>query len=169
MNKVSYGGHTYEQAGLSFGDLLTFGSIITPRLAGLASTAGAIVSDKAVVSSEVYSFYQTIERVFSPSEWETLIKLFVFNEGNMLVIDGESKTTDEVEEHFRGDLLRLYYVAVRLAVCNLGESETFMNSLTGYVKNIADSLTEVVKGKLGAVEKSLSVASEKSSVKSKKQ
>ena len=148
MNKVSYGGHTYEQAGLSFGDLLTFGNIITPRLAGLAGTIGAIVGDKAVVSSEVYSFYQTIERIFSPEEWETLIKLFVFNEENLLIIDGEAKTTDEIEEHFRGDLLRLYYVAVRLAVCNMGESEAFMSNLTGYVKNIADSLTEVVKDKL---------------------
>lgn len=165
MNKVSYGGHTYEQAGLSFGDLLTFGNIITPRLAGLSATAGAIVSDKAVVSSEVYSFYQTIERVFSPSEWETLIKLFVFNEENLLIIDGEAKTTDEIEEHFRGDLLRLYYVAVKLAICNLGESKTFMSNLEGYVKNIADSLTQVVKGKLDTMEKSLSVAKEKSSVK----
>lgn len=165
MNKVVYGGHTYEQAGLSFGDLLTFGNIITPRLAGLAGTAGAIVSDKAVVSSEVYSFYQTIERIFSPSEWETLIKLFVFNPENLLMIDGEGKTTDEIEEHFKGDLLRLYYVAVRLAICNLGESEAFMNSLEGYVKNIADSLTKVVKGKLDTMEKSLSVVKEKSSVK----
>ena len=165
MNKVSYGGHTYEQAGLSFGDLLTFGNIITPRLAGLAGTAGAIVSDKAVVSSEVYSFYQTIERIFSPEEWGTLIKLFVFNPENLLIIDGEGKTTDQIEEHFRGDLLRLYYVAVRLALCNLGESETFMNSLEGYVKNIADSLTKVVKGKLDTMEKSLSVVKEKSSVK----
>ena len=165
MNKVVYGGHTYEQAGLSFGDLLTFGNIITPRLAGLAGTAGAIVSDKAVVSSEVYSFYQTIERIFSPSEWETLIKLFVFNPENLLIIDGEGKTTDDIEEHFKGDLLRLYYVAVRLAICNLGESEAFMNSLEGYVKNIADSLTKVVKGKLDTMEKSLSVVKEKSSVK----
>ena len=161
MNKVSYGGHTYEQAGLSFGDLLTFGNIITPRLAGLAGTIGAIVGDKAVVSSEVYSFYQTIERIFSPEEWETLIKLFVFNEENLLIIDGEAKTTDEIEEHFRGDLLRLYYVAVRLAVCNMGESEAFMSNLTGYVKNIADSLTEVVKDKLETMEKSLSVAKKK--------
>ena len=165
MNKVVYGGHNYEQAGLSFGDLLTFGNIITPRLAGLAGTAGAIVSDKAVVSSEVYSFYQTIERIFSPSEWETLIKLFVFNPENLLIIDGEGKTTDDIEEHFKGDLLRLYYVAVRLAICNLGESEAFMNSLEGYVKNIADSLTKVVKGKLDTMEKSLSVVKEKSSVK----
>lgn len=165
MNKVSYGGHTYEQAGLGFGDLLTFGNIITPRLAGLAGTAGAIVSDKAVVSSEVYSFYQTIERIFSPEEWETLIKLFVFNPENLLIIDGQGKTTDEIEEHFRGDLLRLYYVAVRLAICNLGESEAFMNSLEGYVKNIADSLTKVVKGKLDTMEKSLSVVKEKSGVK----
>lgn len=165
MNKVSYGGHTYEQNGLSFGDLLTFGNIITPRLAGLSATAGAIVSDKAVVSNEVYSFYQTIERVFSPAEWETLIKLFVFNEGNLLIIDGEGKTTDQIEEHFRGDLLRLYYVAVKLAICNLGESETFMNNLEGFVKNIADSLTQVVKGKLDTMEKSLSVAKEKSGVK----
>ena len=165
MNKVVYGGHTYEQAGLSFGDLLTFGNIITPRLAGIAGTAGAIVSDKAVVSSEVYSVYQTIERIFSPSEWETLIKLFVFNPENLLMIDGEGKTTDEIEEHFKGDLLRLYYVAVRLAICNLGESDAFMNSLEGYVKNIADSLTKVVKGKLDTMEKSLSVVKEKSSVK----
>ena len=161
MNKVSYGGHTYEQAGLSFGDLLTFGNIITPRLAGLAGTIGAVVGDKAVVSSEVYSFYQTIERIFSPEEWETLIRLFVFNEENLLVIDGEAKTTDEIEEHFRGDLLRLYYVAVKLAVCNMGESEAFMSNLTGYVKNIADSLTEVVKDKLETMEKSLSVAKKK--------
>lgn len=167
MNKVSYGGHTYEQAGLDFGDLLTFGSIITPRLAGLAGTASAIVSDKAVVSSEVYSFYQTIERVFSPAEWETLIKLFVFNEKNLLIIDGQGMNTDEIEEHFRGDLLRLYYVAVRLALCNMGESETFMNSLEGFVKNIADSLTKVVKGKLDTMEKSLSEVNTKSSVKSK--
>lgn len=169
MNKVSYGGHTYEQAGLDFGDLLTFGNIITPRLAGLTGTAGAIVSDKAIVSSEVFSFYQTIERIFSPEEWETLIKLFVMNERNLLIIDGEGKTTDEIEEHFRGDLLRLYYVAVRLAICNMGESETFMSNLEGYVKNIADSLTTLVKGKLDTMEKSLGEASKKSGVKSKTQ
>lgn len=168
MNKVCYGGHTYEQAGLSFGDLLTFGNIITPRLAGLASTAGAIVSDKAVVSSEVFSFYQTIERIFSPEEWGTLIKLFVLNESNLLIIDGQGKTTDEIEEHFKGDLLRLYFVAVRLAICNMGESEAFMSSLEGYVKNIADSLTKLVKDKLDTMEKSLAEVNGKSIEKSKK-
>lgn len=165
MNKVSYGGHTYEQVGLDFNDLLTFGNIITPRLAGLAGTAGAIVSDKAIVSSEVYSFYQTVERIFSPEEWETLIRLFVLNERNLLIIDGEAKTTEEIEEHFKGDLFRLYYVAVRLAVCNMGESQTFMSSLEGFVKNIAESLTTLVKGKMETVEKSLKEAEKKSSVK----
>lgn len=165
MNKVSYGGHTYEQAGLDFNDLLTFGNIITPRLAGLTGTASAIVSDKAVVSSEVFSFYQTIERIFSPDEWTVLIKLFILNERNLLVIDGEGMTTDKIEEHFRGDLLKLYFVAVRLAICNLGESETFMSNLEGYVKNIADSLTKLVKVKLDTMEKSLGEASKKSSVK----
>lgn len=165
MNKINYGGHTYEQSGLSFGDLLIFGNIITPRLAGLASTAGAIVSDKAVVSSEVYSFYQTIERIFSPEEWETLIRLFVLNERNLLVIDGQGLTTEEIEEHFKGDLLRLYFVAVRLAICNLGESKAFMSSLEGYVKNIAASLTTLVKDKLDTMEKSLAVVGKKSSVK----
>lgn len=165
MNKVCYGGHTYEQAGLDFNDLLVFGNIITPRLAGLVGTAGAIASDKAVVSSEVLSFYKTIERIFSPEEWETLIRLFVLNERNLLVIDGQGLTTEEIENHFKGDLLKLYFVAVRLAICNMGESEAFMSSLEGYVKNIANSLATLVKEKLDGMEKSLAVVSKKSSVK----
>ena len=57
---VEYGGVTYEQNGLDFADLLRFGTTIQPKIAGLTSTAAAITSEKAVVSSEVYSFYQTV-------------------------------------------------------------------------------------------------------------
>ena len=46
--KVEYGKDVYEQAGLGFADLLTFGTIIQPKMAGLIafvfSKANLIVS-----------------------------------------------------------------------------------------------------------------------------
>jgi hypothetical protein len=157
--KVNYGGHVYEQAGLCFGDLIRYGTTIQPKIAGLVSTVGAIISEKAVVNSEVFSFYQTIEKIFTPADWEYLFKMFLLNENNTLIIDGNAVTTEEVEEHFRGDLLRAYTVAIKLALKNLGESSPFTESLTGSWKNIMDFLSKVLKEKLGTIEDGLQKAS----------
>lgn len=156
--KVEYGGVTYEQGKLNFEDTIRFGTTIQPKIAGLASTIGAIVSDKAVVNSEVLSFYQTIERIFSPDEWMYLMKLFLVNEKNLLIVDGQALTTEEIEDHFAGDFLRMYMVACQLARKNLGESSPFMESLSGCTKSIADFLSNLLKEKLETVENGLKKA-----------
>ena len=155
---VEYGGVTYEQNGLDFADLLRFGTTIQPKIAGLTSTAAAITSEKAVVSSEVYSFYQTVEKIFSQEEWIYLIELFLVNERNLLSINGETLSTDEIKEHFRGDFLRMYAVAVKLAIKNLWESSPFMQSLDAFTKNIVESLGKLLKEKLETIETGLQKA-----------
>ncbi len=156
--KVEYGGVTYEQEGLDFADLIKFGTIIQPRLLGLGASVGAIVSDKAVVNSEVESFYKTVERVFSPDEWAYLIGLFLINERNLLIINGEALDTDQVKEHFKGDFLRAYTVATKLALKNLGESAPFMESLGGFMKNMAEFFAKFLKEKLETIESGLQKA-----------
>lgn len=156
--KVEYGGVTYEQEGLDFEDLIKFGTIVQPRIMGLGASIGAIASDKAVVTSEVESFYKTVERIFSPDEWTYLMELFLVNERNLLVINGEALNTDEVKEHFKGDFLRAYTVATKLALKNLGESAPFMESLGGFMKNTAEFFAKFLKEKLETIEAGLKKA-----------
>lgn len=161
--KVEYGGVKYEQEGLEFADLLRFGTTIQPKLAGLMSTVGAIVSDKAVVSGEVYSFYQTIESIFSKDEWIYLIELFLINESNLLIINGEALDTDAVKEHFKGDFLRMYSVALKLAIKNFGESSPFIESLNASIQNTANCLGKLIKEKLYTIGNGLQAATKKKS------
>ena len=48
--RVEYGKDVYEQAGLEFSDLLTLGTLLQAKSAGLIATASAVMADKADVS-----------------------------------------------------------------------------------------------------------------------
>lgn len=149
--KVEYGGVIYEQEGLAFDDLLRFGTTIQPKVAGLMSTVGAIISDKAVVNSEVFSFYQTIEQIFSPEEWVYIFKLFLNNESNLLIVNGEALNTEQIKDHFKGDFLRMYMVAMKFARKNLGESSPFIESLDASMRSTTTSLGALIKAKLETI------------------
>ena len=159
--KVEYGKDVYEQAGLGFADLLTFGTIIQPKMAGLIATSGAIMSENTTVTSEVYSFYKTVNEIFNPEEWNQLFRLFLLNEDNLLVINGVAMNTDDIEEHFSGDLLRAFSVAWGLAIKNLGKSEDFTKNLPEYGQKIVAYLRQIVEMKSADIKETLTVKSKK--------
>lgn len=163
--KVEYGKDVYEQAGLGFADLLTIGTMLQQKGAGLIGAMTAVMSDKAEITGEVFSFYKTIQDVFTPEEWKLLLETILFNEGNLVIVNGVALDTDQLEDHFRGDFLRLYIVGIKLAIKNLGELTPFMESLGEFAKTIADSLGATIKERLDGIESQL----KKSNTKPKKQ
>lgn len=62
-----------------------------------------------------------------------------------IAVNGKFLDRTETEEHFAGDVLKLMTVTYKMAVENMGERSAFMASLNGFTKNIAGSLSELVK------------------------
>ncbi len=154
-NIVKYGNDTYEQAGLNLSDLLLFGTIIQSKIAALGLSVGVVFSDKADMENEIFSFYQTVTSALNPEEARTILKLFLENENNLLIVNGIALTTDEAEKHFAGDLFRAFKVAWGLAVQNLGEQKVFMENLPQSIKTLINFFQKSLQKKKQDIERDL--------------
>ena len=134
-------------------DLLGFR--LQPKLLGLGIVTGGIAFDKFNQGENIKSYYEVLEKVFSPEDWQWLMNEFLFNPDYPIQVNGVFLgDRNEVEQHFAGDFCRLYTVVLKLGYLNLGEYKDLLNSLTGAAENIVNSLTAIIESHLKGLEQS---------------
>ena len=151
---VEYGKDKYTARALPASTVAILGFRLQPKLVGLSVVTGGIAVDKFNQGENIKSYYDVLEKVFAPEDWEWLMQEIIFNETYPIQVNGIYLSKEEVEEHFAGDFCRLYTVLLRLAYLNLGEFKDLLNSLTGAAKNIANYLTAIVDNHLKGLETS---------------
>lgn len=143
--KVEYGGHTYERNALNFGELTEFGLRIMPIIMGFGATTGVVFANKFEQGDNLHSFYEVIKDVFNKDDWRWLVEMMLHSKSACLSIDGIDVDEAELNEHFAGDFLRVFYVTSEMAYHNVGEFKGLKEKLTGCFGNIAESLKELVQ------------------------
>lgn len=143
--EVSYNGHTYSRNALNFGELTEFGLRIMPLLAGFGATTGVVFANKFEQGDNLHSFYKVIKDVFNKDDWKWLVEMMLHSKTACLSIDGIDVDEEELNEHFAGDFLAVYYVTCEMAWHNVGEFKGLKEKLTGSLGSIADSLKVLVE------------------------
>ena len=151
---VEYNKDKYTVRALPASTVAMLGFRLQPKLVGLSVVTGGIAIDKFNQGENIKSYYEVLEKVFAPADWEWLMNEILFNETYPIQINDIYMSREEVEQHFAGDFCRLYTVLLRLAYLNLGEFKDLLNSLTGAAKNIANYLTAIVDNHLKGLETS---------------
>ena len=150
--EVEYNGHKYSRNALNFGELTTFGIRIVQKLFGFGAVTGVVFANKFEQGDNLDSFYRVVKDVFNRDDWVWMVNLFLHDKANVLFIDNNPVTEDELNEHFAGDFLAIYSITVAMAYQNLGEFSGLKEKLSGSLKSIAESLkalldqqTEMIK------------------------
>jgi len=164
--EVNYDGHTYARNALNFGELTEFGLRIMERVTGFGSVVGVTFANKFEQGDNLYSFYKTIKDVFNKDDWKWLVELFLHSKSACLSIDGIDVDEEELNEHFAGDFLKVYYVTCEMAWHNLGEFKGLKEKLNGQLGSIVDSLRLLVEQQTAMIQEGLE---KKQKEKSKKQ
>lgn len=151
---VEYGKDKYAARALPASTVAMLGFRLQPKLVGLSVVTGGIAVDKFNQGENIKSYYDVLEKVFAPEDWEWLMQEIIFNETYPIQVNGIYLSREEVEEHFAGDFCRLYTILLRLAYLNLGEFKDLLGSLTGAAKNIANYLTAITDKHLKGLETS---------------
>lgn len=151
---IEYGKDKYTVRAMPTSTVSLLGFRLQPKLVGLSIVTGGIAIDKFNQGENIKSYYEVLEKVFAPDDWEWLMNELLFNETYPIQINGVYMNREEVEEHFAGDFCRLYTVLLKLAYLNLGEFKDLLNSLTGTAKNIVTYLTEITDKHLKGLETS---------------
>lgn len=151
---VEYGKDKYTARALPASTVAMLGFRLQPKLVGLSVVTGGIAVDKFNQGENIKSYYDVLEKVFAPEDWEWLMQEIIFNETYPIQVNGIYLSREEVEEHFAGDFCRLYTILLRLAYLNLGEFKDLLGSLTGAAKNIANYLTAITDKHLKGLETS---------------
>lgn len=151
---VEYGKDKYTARALPASTVALLGFRLQPKLVGLSVVTGGIAVDKFNQGENIKSYYDVLERVFAPDDWEWLMNEILFNETYPIQVNGVYCNKEEIEEHFAGDFCRLYTVLLRLAYLNLGEFKDLLGNLTGLAKNIANYLTAITDKHLKGLEQS---------------
>ena len=142
--EVNYEGHTYARNALTFGELTEFGLRIMERLTGFGSVMGVTFANKFEQGDNLHSFYKVIKDVFNKDDWKWLVELFLHSKSACLSIDGVDVDEEELNEHFAGNFLAIYYVTCEMAWHNMGEFKGLKEKLNGQLGDIADSLRELL-------------------------
>lgn len=140
--KVTYGKDTYSRNAMSGVALITFAATFQLKLSCLASSLFEVMTYR---DGDSFSRHQCLKDILNPEEWMWLINELIFNKELPLAVNGKYLDETEVQEHFAGDALKLMSVTYEMAIQNLGEQSTFMENLTGSMKDIADSLKGLAK------------------------
>lgn len=143
--EVTYNGHTYARNALDFGELVEFGLRIMPKITGFGAITGVVFANKFEQGDNLYSFYNVVKDVFNKDDWKWLVEMMLHSKSACLSIDGIDVDEQELNEHFAGDFLAIYYVTCEMAFHNVGEFKGLKEKLTGYLGNIADSLKVLVE------------------------
>lgn len=138
--EVNYNGHTYARNALNFGELTEFGLRIMERLTGFGSVMGVTFANKFEQGDNLHSFYKVIKDVFNKDDWKWLVELFLHSKSACLSIDGVDVDEEELNEHFAGNFLAVYYITCEMAWHNMGEFKGLKEKLNGQLGDIADSL-----------------------------
>lgn len=138
--EVNYNGHTYARNALNFGELTEFGLRIMERLTGFGSVMGVTFANKFEQGDNLHSFYKVIKDVFNKDDWKWLVELFLHSKTACLSIDGVDVDEEELNEHFAGEFLAIYYITCEMAWHNMGEFKGLKEKLNGQLGDIADSL-----------------------------
>ena len=142
--EVNYNGHTYARNALNFGELTEFGLRIMERLTGFGSVMGVTFANKFEQGDNLHSFYKVIKDVFNKEDWKWLVELFLHSKTACLSIDGIDVDEEELNEHFAGNFLAIYYITCEMAWHNMGEFSGLKEKLDGQLGDIADSLRILV-------------------------
>lgn len=153
--EVSYNGHTYSRNALNFGELTEFGLRIMPLLAGFGATTGVVYANKFEQGDNLYSFYKTIKDVFNKDDWKWLVEMMLHSKTACLSIDGIDVDEEELNEHFAGDFLAVYYVTCEMAWHNVGEFKGLKEKLVGSLGSIVDSLKVLIEQQTQMIYKGL--------------
>lgn len=143
--EVQYNGHTYSRNALNFGELTEFGLRIMPLVMGFGATTGVVFANKFEQGDNLNSFYKVIKDVFNKDDWKWLVEMMLHSKTACLSIDGVDVDENELNEHFAGDFLAVYYVTCEMAYHNVGEFKGLKEKLSGSLGSIADSLRTLVE------------------------
>lgn len=139
---VEYGKDKYTRKALTGEALTTLALVFQLKFACFSSTGFDIMTFR---DTDSFGRHQCIKDIFAVDEWKWLINEIVYNDTYPIAVNGKYLDRSETEEHFAGDALKLMTVTYKMAVANMGERSAFMQSLSGFTKNIAESLGELVK------------------------
>jgi hypothetical protein len=153
--EVSYNGHTYGRNALNFAELTEFGLRIMPLIMGFGATTGVVFANKFEQGDNLNSFYKVIKHVFNKDDWKWLVEMMLHSKTACLSIDGLDVDEQELNEHFAGDFLAVYYITCEMAWHNVGEFKGLKEKLTGSLGNIADSLKTLVEQQAKMIEEGL--------------
>lgn len=153
--EVNYNGHTYARNALNFGELTEFGLRIMERLTGFGSVMGVTFANKFEQGDNLHSFYKVIKDVFNKDDWKWLVELFLHSKSACLSIDGIDVDEEELNEHFAGNFLAIYYITCEMAWQNLGEFKGLKEKLSGRLEVIADSLKVLVEQQTQLIQEGL--------------
>ena len=152
---VKYLKDEYTVRALPASTVALLGFRLQPKLLGLGIVTGGIAFDKFNQGENIKSYYEVLEKVFSPDDWQWLMNELLFDEDYPIQVNGVYLgNREEVEQHFAGDFSRLYTVVLKLGYLNLGEYKDLLNSLTGTAESIVNSLTAIVESHLKGLEQS---------------
>lgn len=164
--EVEYNGHTYSRNALALGELTEFGLRIMPLLAGFGGVTGVVYANKFEAGDNLRSFYEVVKDVFNKDDWKWLVNLMLCSKVDCLNIDGRDMDEDEINEHFAGDFVAVYFVTCAFAWQNVGELKGLKEKLSGLLGSIVQSLEALLKSQLQMVQAGLE--QKMSSSKSKK-
>lgn len=139
---IEYGKDKYTRKALTGEALTTLALVFQLKFACFTSTGFELVAFR---DGNSFDRHQCIKDIFALDEWKWLINELIYNETYPIALNGKYLDRSEIEEHFAGDALKLMTVTYKMAVANMGERSAFMQSLSGFTKNIAVSLDELVK------------------------
>ena len=152
---VKYLNDEYTVRALPASTVALLGFRLQPKLLGLGIVTGGIAFDKFNQGENIKSYYEVLEKVFSPDDWQWLMNELLFNPDYPIQVNGlYLGNREEVEKHFAGDFCRLYTVLLKLGYKNLGECKDLVSQLDGYAKNIVNSLTGILQHHMKGLEQS---------------
>ena len=151
---VEYGKDKYTVRAMPASTVALLGFRLQPKLVGLSVVSGGIAIDKFNQGENIKSYYEVLEKVFAPEDWQWLIDEILFNETYPMQINNVYMNREEIEEHFAGDFCRLYTVVLRIAYLNLGEFKDLLGNLSGVAKDIANYLMAITDKHLKGMEQS---------------
>lgn len=153
--EVEYDGHTYGRNALNFKELTEFGLRIMPLIAGFGATTGVVFANHFEAGENLHSFYQVIKDVFNKDDWKWLVEMMLHSKEACLSIDGVDVDEQELNEHFAGNFLAIYYVTCEMAFHNVGEFKGLKEKLKGSFGSIAESLQVLVKQQTKMIQEGL--------------
>ena len=146
---VKYGKDTYTKNALDNDKLISLGLRLQPKIACLTASLGALFANKYVETENPFSYYQCVKDIFDPEDWKWFFDNIIYDLDKPIKVNERFLVkTEEIDEHFAGDFIRLYTLTLQFMYKNLGEWQTLIESSSGLAENIAVFLKDVLESKM---------------------